>query len=70
MDKTAPAECSSPYKVGLIHIVQRLFRAVVKYFVVSSTAYKQISIESVFVRRLVRYVNGSNKRSTILIRPS
>ena len=37
--RTKPAEYSSPYKVGLIHTVQRLFKAVVKYFVVSSTAY-------------------------------
>ena len=39
MARTKPAEYSSPYKVGLIHTVQRLFKAVVKHFVVSSTAY-------------------------------
>ena len=39
MARTKPAEDSIPYKVGLIHMVQLLFEAVVKYFEVSSTAY-------------------------------
>ena len=68
MARTKPAEHSIPYKVGLIHTVQRLFEAVVKHFVVSSTAYTADKI-FIFVSRLVRYVNGLNKRSTILISP-
>ena len=39
MAKTKADEYSSPYKVGLIHMVQRLFKAVVQYFRFSNTAY-------------------------------
>ena len=39
MAKTKADEYSSPYKVGLIHMVQRLFKAVVQYFGFSNTAY-------------------------------
>ena len=49
--------------------MQRLFKAVVKYFVVSGTAYKADFHRIGFASQLVRYVNGLNKRSTILISP-